>query len=518
MSNNRYCSNIDSIDLSNYFDELGGFIIVGNIYKKVYNADAIAIKFRKDSITYEQLDKTVNQYSSFLRILGVKAGVRVLLSCLNSPEFIYSYLSVIKNEGIIVPINHQLTMEEIMYFIKDSEANYMIIHPAILQKMNHTKESIQELLDIKVIVLDEEFQRTISEASLEVFEGYSDENAVSTLLYTSGTTGKQKAAMLTHKNLLVNAEQCRLAFHGTAADNYMCVLPMFHVFAFTTCVLNPLWSGSTVTIIEKFQPKEVIESLLNDEITVFMGVPTMYIVLLQACKNNVTFSKLRLAVSGGAALPIEVLRQAKDILKLPVVEGYGLTEASPVVCFNPLDGVKKEGSIGLPISYVECKIVDENGMELPVGEVGELIVWGENVMVGYYKREKETKETLKNGWLHTGDLAKMDEDGYIFIVDRKKDLIIAGGLNVYPREVEEVIYQYSKVKEAAVVGIDDKLRGEYVKAFIVLKDGEECTPNEITCYLKEYIAGYKLPREIEFISELPKNSSGKILKKMLKLQ
>jgi long-chain acyl-CoA synthetase len=324
--------------------------------------------------------------------------------------------------------------------------------------------------------------------------------------------------MLTNKNLVINAEQSRLTFQGTANDNYMCVLPMFHVFGFTTCVLNPLLSGATATIIEKFQPKEVIESLLNDGITVFMGVPSMYVLLLEACKNNITFPKLRLAVSGGAALPVEVLRQAKEILKLPIIEGYGLTEASPVVSFNPLDGVKKEGSIGLPISFVECKVIDENDIELPAGDTGGLIVRGENVMLGYFKKDNETKDTLRNGWLHTGDLAKIDEDGYIYIVDRKKDLVIAGGLNVYPREVEEVIYQHSKVKETAVVGIDDKLRGEYVKAFIVLKDGEECTPKEITRYLKEHIAGYKIPREIEFISELPKNSTGKILKRMLKMQ
>jgi len=492
-------------------------MVVGNIYKKAYNANSTAIKFKRNCITYEQLDKTVNQYSSLLLKLGVKDQERVLLSCTNSPEFIYSYLSVAKNGGTIVPINVQLTMEEIAYFIKDSEANFMIIHPEILQKYNHTKESIQELLGIKVIVLDEEFQSTISEISPEPFEEVSDENAISTFLYTSGTTGKQKAAMLTNKNLVINAEQCRLIFHGTAADNYMCVLPMFHVFGFTTCVLNPLLSGATVTILEKFHPKEVIDSLLNDGITVFMGVPTMYVLLLEACKkNNVTFSKLRLAVSGGAPLPVEVLKQAKDILKLPVVEGYGLTEASPVVSFNPLDGIKKEGSIGLPIPFVECKVVDEKDMELPAGDVGELIVRGENVMLGYFKREEETKETFRNGWLHTGDLAKIDEEGYIYIVDRKKDLIIAGGLNVYPREVEEVIYQYSKVKEAAVVGIGDKLRGEYVKAFIVLKEGEESTPKEITKFLKQHIAGYKIPREIEFISELPKNSTGKILKRMLK--
>ena len=490
--------------------------MIGNIYKNAYNANSIAIKFKGNSITYEQLDKTVNQYSSLLRKLGVKAAERVLLSCPNSPEFIYSYLSVVKNAAIIVPINLQLTLDEIRYLIKDSEANFMMIHPAVIQKLNHTKESLQELLGIKIIVLDEEFQRAISETSPEAFDEITDENIVSTLLYTSGTTGKQKAAMLTHKNLLTNAEQSRLVFHGTASDNYMCVLPMFHVFGFTTCVLNPLLSGSTVTIIEKFQPKEVVESLLQDDVTVFMGVPSMFVLLLEACKKGISFPKLRLAVSGGAALPVEVLRQTKDILKLPVVEGYGLTEASPVVCFNPLDGVKKEGSIGLPIPFVACKIVDENDRELAAGEVGELIVQGDNVMLGYFQQEQETKEALKNGWLHTGDLAKKDEDGYVFIVDRKKDLVITGGLNVYPREVEEIIYQYPKVKEAAVVGVADKLRGECVKAFIVLKDGEECTAKEMTNYLKERIAGYKIPREIEFISALPKNSTGKILKRMLK--
>jgi long-chain acyl-CoA synthetase len=244
----------------------------------------------------------------------------------------------------------------------------------------------------------------------------------------------------------------------------------------------------------------------------------MYVVLLEAGKNNITFPELRLAISGGAALPVEIFRQSKEILKLPIVEGYGLTEASPAVCFNPLDGVQKEGSIGLPLPYVECKIIDENDRELPVGEVGELAARGENVMLGYFKQEEETKKTLQNGWLHTGDLAKKDEDGYIFVVDRKKDMVIVGGLNVYPREVEEVIYQHSKVKEAAVIGLVEKLRGEYVKAFVVLKDGEECTSKELLRYMKLRLASYKIPREIDFVPDLPKNSTGKILKRILREQ
>lgn len=492
--------------------------MIGEIYKNNYNSDSIALRFKESSVTYGQLDQMVVSYASYFKEFGIQKGDRVVLSCLNSPEFIYSYLGTVRNGAIIVPINLLLTLEEIAYIVKDSEAKFMVIHPLILKKGNVTKEFIQNALGVKVIVLDEELKKSILEVSTEGLEEFSDENAISTFLYTSGTTGKQKAAMLTHKNLALNSEQCYTALTARPDDRYMCVLPMFHVFAFTACVLMPLWSGASITIIETFQPKEVIESLVKDEITIFMGVPSMYIVLLEAGKKNIMFPKLRIAVSGGAALPVEIYRQAKEIMKLPIVEGYGLTEASPAVCFNPPFGVQKEGSIGLPIPYVECRIVDENDVELPVGEVGELAVKGDNVMVGYFKQEEETRKALRNGWLHTGDLAKKDEDGYIYIVDRKKDMVIVGGINVYPREVEEVIYQYPKVKEVAVVGIKDKLRGEYVKAFVVLKDGEECTPKELLRYLKEKLAVYKLPRVIDFVTSLPKNSTGKILKRLLREQ
>ncbi len=492
--------------------------MVGTIYKNVFRPEATAIKFKDSTVTYRQLDENVTGYANFLKKLGLKAGERVILSCTNSPEFIYSYFGVVRNGGIIVPINLLLTMEEIAYLIKDSEAKYMIIHPIILQKAKITKETIQNALNIEVIVLDEQLRQSVSELSEIEFEDFSDQQGISTFLYTSGTTGKQKAAMLTHKNLVFNAEQCRLGLKGVPEDNYMCVLPMFHVFAFTACVLMPLWAGAAITVLESFQPKEVVESLLRDKITVFMGVPAMYVVLLEAGKNSSGFPDLRLAVSGGAALPVEIFRQAKDILRLPIVEGYGLTEASPAVCFNPLDGVQKEGSIGLPLPYQQCKIVDDNNAELSVNQVGELAVRGDNVMQGYFKQEEETRRALADGWLLTGDMAKKDEDGYIYIVDRKKDMVIVGGLNVYPREIEEIIYQYSKVKEAAVIGLDDKLRGEYVKAYVVLKDGETCSSKELLRYMKERLAVYKLPREIEFVASLPKNSTGKIMKRWLKEQ
>ena len=491
-------------------------VMVGSIYKNNFDSEKTALNFKGNSISYGQLDQTVLSYACYLKKAGLQSGDKVVLSCLNSPEFIYSYMGTVRNGGIIVPINLMLTMEEIIYIVKDSEAKFMIMHPVIMQKAKLTKEAIEKALGITLIVLDEVFVQSVAETSTEGFEDFSDETAISTFLYTSGTTGKQKAAMLTHRNLAFNAEQCHLGLHSKQEDIYMCVLPMFHVFAFTACVLMPLYSGATVTILESFQPKEVIDVLRNSDISVFMGVPTMYVVLLEAGKKNITFPKLRLAVSGGAALPVEIYRQAREIMKLPVVEGYGLTEASPVVSFNPLLGVQKEGSIGLPLPYVECKIIDENDVELPAGVVGELAVRGDNVMQGYYKQPEESEKALLNGWLHTGDLAKKDEEGYLYIVDRKKDMVIVAGLNVYPREVEEVIYQFSKVKEAAVVGLNDKLRGEYVKAFVVLKEDEECTSKELLRYMKERLAAYKLPRIIEFVSELPKNSTGKIMKRILR--
>jgi len=491
--------------------------MVGDIYKNNFNGEKIALNFKDRSVSYSQLDQTVLGYASQLKKMGVSKGDKVVLSCLNSPEFIYSYLGTVRNGAIIVPVNLQLTMEEIAFIVKDSEAKFMIMQPAILHKAKLTKESVENLLGVTLIILDEAWAKLVCESPIEELEDFSDENAISTFLYTSGTTGKPKAAMLTHKNLVRNSEQCYVGICGQPDDIYMCVLPMFHVFAFTACILVPLWSGATITIVESFQPKEVIE-LLAGNITVFMGVPAMYVVLLEAGKKNITFPNLRMAVSGGAALPVEIYRQCREIMNLPVIEGYGLTEASPACSFNPFYGVQKEGSIGLPIASIECKIFDEHDMELPAGEVGELVVRGDNVMLGYYNQPKETEEALRGGWLHTGDLAKTDDEGYIYIVDRIKDMIIVAGLNVYPREVEEAIYQHPAVKEAAVIGVSDPLRGESVKAIIALKEGTECGSRDMMRFLKEKLASYKLPRRIEFVPALPKNSSGKIAKLVLRQQ
>lgn len=489
--------------------------MVGNIYKTNYNPGKVAINFKGEAITYSQLDDKVGRYTALLSKLGFQKDDKVILSCMNNPKFIYSYFGTVRTGAVIIPINLMLTMEEIAYIVKNSEAKYMIIQPMIMEKGKLTKEAIESALGVKVIVLDDDFDKEIEKTEPLTEEPDIDMEDISTFLYTSGTTGRQKAAMLTHKNLIDNTEQCFFGVGAKPSDIYMCVLPMFHVFAFTACILIPLWSGATTTIVETFQPKEVVETLIKEKISVFMGVPAMYNVLLHSAKENVKFPDLRLAISGGAALPVEIYRQAKEVMNLPVIEGYGLTEASPGVAFNPPYGLHKEGSIGKSIPFVECKIFDEEDNEVEPGVIGELVVKGTNVMQGYFKEPEQTEAALRNGWLHTGDLAKMDEEGYIFIVDRKKDMVVVSGLNVYPREVEEIIYQYPKVKETAVVGVKDRLRGEAAKGYIVLKDGETCSSREVLRFLKKHLAAYKIPRHIEFIQELPKNSSGKILKRML---
>ena len=489
---------------------------LGQIYKNQYQSDKTALIYGNEHIKYAQLDDSVRAFANFLRAKGVTRNDKVMLSAGNCPEFIYSYLGTVRNAAVIVPVNPSFTTPELQYIAKDSDARFIIIKEEILLKLDQTEQTLSELLGLTVFSLNKKLMEEIMNSSRDDFDYITDIQDISTFLYTSGTTGQPKAAMLTHSNLTSNAWQTRAALESVTEDIFMCVLPMFHVFACTAAVLMPLFVGGTVVIVESFQPKTVIGSLLGNNITVFFGVPAMYMLFIEAGKNNIFFPKLRLAISGGAALPVEVYHKAKEIANLPVIEGYGLTEASPSTAFNPPSGIQKPGSIGLALPEIDAIIGGENDCELPVGEVGELLLRGPNVMKGYYKRPEETAETLQNGWLHTGDLAKMDEDRYIYIVDRKKDMIIVAGLNVYPREVEEALYLHPKVRDAAVIGEEDKLRGEAVVAYIVLKEGETAQDEEILRWLKKRLAGYKIPRNLVFVDELPRTSSGKILKRMLR--
>jgi long-chain acyl-CoA synthetase len=346
----------------------------------------------------------------------------------------------------------------------------------------------------------------------EVEDRDDDDTAV--ILYTSGTTGKPKGAELTHGNLRQNVERCLGLFTPGPGDVILGALPLFHSFG-QTCGLNTaVRAGACLSLIPRFDPAKALEILQRDHCTVFQGVPTMYGALLNhPDRESYDTSKLRLCASGGAALPVELLKGFEEAFGCKILEGYGLSETSPVASFNHPDMERKPGSIGTPIEGVEMKVVDDDGKEVPQGEVGEIVIKGHNVMKGYWGRDDATAEAIKDGWFHSGDMAKVDEDGYFFIVDRKKDLIIRGGYNVYPREIEEVLYEHPAVREAAVIGMPHDEMGEEVGAAVALKEGESVSEDELQKFVKDQVAAYKYPRKVWFVDELPKGPTGKILKR-----
>lgn len=469
----------------------------------------VALRYHGNDITYEELDININQYANYFHHSGLVPGDRVAIALPNCPEFIYAYLGVAKAGGIAVPINLLQTLEEIIYIIKDSGARFAVINPEIASKM----QGLAASLKIIPVILNDETKDQIVASPTAEFSPVDDFD-VCTFLYTSGTTGYPKGAMLTHANLRGNVDSMDRASNMGTEDNFLCVLPMFHSFGWTVCVLLPLYLGSTITILDAFRPKEVLNTLSTGGITVFCGVPSMFTVLLRLAEKT-TFSQLKLVISGGASLPENIIHTFEHRFNFPLLEGYGLSEASPVVCLNPIEGVRKVGSIGIPLPGVEVITAGLDGMETPVGEVGELLVRGPNVMKGYYNREEDTSQTLSNGWLHTGDLAYKDEDGYLFIVGRQKELIIKGGFNVYPREVEEAITSHPVVLEAAVIGIQHPLKGEEIKAFVVVEKGKTLDKKELLSFLRAKLAQYKIPDIVVFTEDLPKGGGGKILKRLL---
>ena len=337
------------------------------------------------------------------------------------------------------------------------------------------------------------------------------------LIYTSGTTGQPKGAVLSHRNLLANARSCRELIGVSSDDTFLAVLPLFHSFGATVCMILPLLAGAEIVLQTAFAPLPVLETLEKHQVTIFAGVPAMFAVLTK-CRTSREYDlrSLRACVSGGAPLPLQVLSGFQERYGAVLVEGYGPTEGSPVVSANPPNGVQKPGSVGPPILGVEVRIVDDAGQDLPTGEVGEIIVAGDNVMQGYWQDATATAEAIKDGWLYTGDLGKLDTDGYLYIVDRKKDMIIVGGTNVYPREVEDVIALMPQVAEVAVVGRPDPVRGERVRAVIVPAEGIELSAEQVISHCRQHLAPFKVPRIVEFRESLPKSALGKVLKRELR--
>lgn len=473
-----------------------------------------ALSYRGQVISYGELDEQVSRFAGYFQHLGVQPGDRVAICSPNCPEFVYSYLGAALAGAIVVPINLMLSLPEIAFILQDAGVSCLVIYPVILQKVSLPADASS--LGIKsLVVLNEETLAAINQAG-EPQPVKVKEDDTCSLLYTSGTTGKPKGAMLTHFNLMSNVRSLDEASDLGPDDRFICVLPMFHSFAWTVCVLLPLYLGSTIYILDSFGPKELLRTLVEDKITVFCGVPSMFAVLVRM--GEAAQLSLKLAIAGGAGLPAEVQKGFEAKFSFPLIEGYGLSEASPVCCLNPLapEAVRKPGSIGIPLPGVKMRLVDDEDRDVPRGEVGEIVVQGPNVMKGYWNLPEATAETLRNGWLHTGDLGRQDEDGYFYVVDRKKDMIICAGFNVYPREVEEVLLTHPQVVEAAVVGVGDPLKGETIKAFVVLEEQAQLDGRALQEFLKDRIASYKIPRLWEFVSELPKGATGKVLKKLLK--
>ncbi|MFC4322289.1 fatty acid--CoA ligase family protein [Litchfieldia salsa] len=493
--------------------------------------------FNDRPTSYAEFDSAVTKFASGLNQLGVSRGDHVALLLGNSPHFLISLYGALRLGATVIPINPIYTPDEIGYIINNGDVKAVIaldLLIPLLEKMEQqiamvehviaceTPKGAQAALDVTSLSIYpklKSFTRLLEQPSPSFKEDTDvQEDDIAVILYTSGTTGKPKGAMLTHKNLYSNAKDTAEYLAMNEDDRIITTLPMFHVFCLTVALNAPLMSGATMIIMPQFSPAEVFEIAKKHRATVFAGVPTMYNFLLQYPEGEPEdLNSFRLCISGGASMPVALLNHFEQKFNVRISEGYGLSEASPVTCFNPLDRPRKPGSIGTSINNVENKIVNPLGVEVSVGEVGELIVRGPNVMKGYYKMPEDTEHTLIDGWLYTGDLARMDDEGYFYIVDRKKDMIIVGGYNVYPREVEEVLYNHTGIVEAAVVGVPDPDLGEAVHCYIVKKD-LTLTEEDILEYCQDHLAKYKIPSNIFFLEELPKNTTGKILRRALKKQ
>ena len=493
-----------------------------------------AYYFMDKSTSYAELEGAIGKLATGLKQLGVGKGDHVALLLGNTPHFIISLYATMRIGATAIPINPIYTPDEISYIIENGDVKAVIALDLLLPLVEIGVKAFPQVESYivcettpdvaqKVEALSEAakaktklFTHVIGTATEIAQPEQVADDDIAVILFTSGTTGHPKGAMLSHGNLYSNARDVGDYLQMSASDRIIATLPVFHVFALTVVVNAPLMKGATVLLAPRFSPAEIFALAKKYEATVFAGVPTMFNFLYQFEDGDVeAFSHLRLAISGGASLPVSLLHAFENKFKVRISEGFGLSEASPVTCFNPLDRERKAGSIGMSIVNVENKVVDENGDELPIGEVGELIVRGPNVMKGYYKLPIDSSLAIRDGWLYTGDLAYQDEDGYFFIVDRKKDMIIVGGYNVYPREVEEVLYAHEGIVEAAVVGLPDENFGERVHAYVVLKD-QSLTEADLLAYCTEHIVKYKVPSSIEILEELPKNSTGKILRRSLR--
>lgn len=480
------------------------------------NPGGVVIKLDDIEITYGALEVLSAKVAALLEQRGVKAGDRVALISPNLPQMPPIYYGILRYGAIVVPLNPLLKSREVAYHLKDSGARLAFAWEGVMAEV--AAGAAETSTDI--IPIDADFMALVAplEPRHDVAEAATDDTAV--ILYTSGTTGKPKGAELTHENLRSNAEVSVALFGSQDGDVIFGGLPFFHIFG-QTCALNSaVLAGATVTLLPRFDPVKALEIMARDKVTIFEGVPSMYIALLRAPgRENYDLSSLRLAASGGSALPVEILHEFESTFNATLLEGYGLSETSPVVSFNQTNGIRKPGSVGTVVTGAQLRVIDESGTDVEPGTVGEIAVAGPYVMKGYWNNPEATAAAIPDGWFRTGDLGRQDEDGVYFIVDRKKDMILRGGYNIYPREIEEVLYEHPAVAEAAVLGKLDGVHGEEVCAVVALKEGAAGAENpealaaEIQEFVKERVAAYKYPRKVMIVDALPKGPTGKILKR-----
>jgi long-chain acyl-CoA synthetase len=475
--------------------------------------EKIALFWGEKEFRYRDLwEQTLFVSTSLIEDCKVKPGDRVGLWLKNCPEFIPALFGIMQAGAVVVPLNNFLKPDEIRFILEDAGIEVLVTDEELGKHYSNLVQTRPTLRVLKIETLGGVEAKTSAPAPALTTNAESE---LAVLIYTSGTTGRPKGAMLSHGNLLHNVESCRIVLRTVETDRFAVMLPMFHSYMLTVGVLLPLLVGGSIVLIKSLHPvRNALQELTQREASILPAIPQFYRSIVNAPAG--TKLPVRLCISGAAPLPAQVLKEFEARFGIPLIEGYGLSEASPVVTKNPLDGTRKPGSIGLPIPSVEVSIQDDSGRELGPTEVGELCVRGGNVMQGYWKQPEETARTMRGAWLLTGDIGYRDSDGYYFITDRKKDMLLVNGINVYPREIEEILYEFPGVKEAAVIGKPCPRRGEQPVAFVAANDGVTLEEQPIQAFVRKRLADYKVPRRIVLVPALPRNATGKILKTALR--
>lgn len=490
-----------------------------------------ALSFYGQKMNYAELHKAVYGFAASLQKNGVQKGDRVAIMLPNCPQYVIAYYGILAAGAIVTQVNPMLVERELEHIMNDSGAETLVVFDALYPRVKTVqgRTTIRKIVVVSLQPTEADFSQDKSfEDFLQEGNGQftpvsiEPQQDIAVLQYTGGTTGRSKGAMLTHFNILANVIQSYEFFKERTeigGEKFLTVIPLFHVFGMTACMNFAIYTANESILLPRFDLEEVLDTIKNEQPSVFPGVPTMYVAITNHPRaEEFGIDSIETCNSGSAPMPVELLRDFEKKTGAKILEGYGLSEASPVTHCNPPFSERKPGSVGIGFPSTDYKVVDlaTGTEEVPNGELGEVIIKGPQIMKGYWNMPEETAVTLREGWLYTGDIAKMDEDGFLYIVDRKKDLIIAGGYNIYPRDIEEVLYEHPAVQEAVVIGVPDAYRGETVKAFVVLKAGQTASADEIISYCRQNLAAYKIPSAVEFRSELPKTNVGKILRRALR--